>query len=72
MKTQKTLTPREQEVARLTSLGSTSHDLTLKLGISLQRVCAIKRSITKKTGLMPCSFWMLFDTEKLKEGTKND
>lgn len=72
MKTQKKLTTREQEVARLTALGSTSHDLTVKLGISLQRVCAIKRTITEKTGLMPCSFWMLFDTQKLMKGTKND
>jgi len=72
MKTKKTLTPREQEVARLTALGSTSHDLTIKLGISLQRVCEIRRTITEKTGLMPCSFWMLFDTEKLKKEVENE
>jgi DNA-binding CsgD family transcriptional regulator len=72
MKTKKTLTPREQEVAMLTALGCTSHDLTLKLGISLQRVCAIRRTITEKIGLLPCSFWMLFDTEKLKGESDNE
>ena len=73
MKTQKKLTPREQEVARLTALGGTSYYLTLKLGISLQRVCSIKRKITEKTDLMPCSFWMLFDTEELiKTHKKNN